>query len=63
MPRRPPRSPVTSRGSCGVELYNRERPHQGRGMHGGTPGQAFTGGVPRIPAKETHVKTPPQKAA
>ena len=31
MPRRPLRSPVTSRGSCGVELYNRERPHSALG--------------------------------
>jgi hypothetical protein len=31
MPRRPLRSPVTSRGSCGVELYNTRRLHSALG--------------------------------
>ena len=44
--------------------YNHTRPHQGRGMHGRTPHQAFIDGLPRTPAKENHAKTPnPKKAA
>jgi hypothetical protein len=32
-------------------------------MHGRTPAQAFTEGLPLIPAKEDHVKTPNHKKA
>ena len=29
-----------------LATYNRKRPHQGRGMNGRTPWQAFRGGLP-----------------
>lgn len=33
--------------------YNTNRPHQGRGMHGRTPFQAFRDGIPKSSAKES----------
>jgi len=33
-------------------VYNTERPHQGRGMNGRTPLQAFRDGIPKQPEKE-----------
>jgi transposase InsO family protein len=39
--------------------YNRERPHQGRGMNGRTPLQAFTEG---LPSKETGTMPEPRAA-
>jgi transposase InsO family protein len=44
-----------------LDGYNHRRPHQGRGMGGRTPAQAFTEGLPRTPAKEGHAKTPTPK--
>jgi transposase InsO family protein len=35
-----------------LDGYNQRRPHQGRGMHGRTPAQAFKDGLPATPAKE-----------
>jgi hypothetical protein len=47
-----------------LDGYNHTQPHQGRGMRGRTPAQAFTEGLPRTPAKEHHAKAPnPKKAA
>ena len=46
-----------------LDGYNHRRPHQGRGMHGRTPAQAFTEGLPPAPAKENSAKTPPRKQA
>jgi transposase InsO family protein len=48
-----------------LEAYNTKRPHQGRGMHGRTPGQAFIEGLPRTSAKEGHANAsaPKTKAA
>ena len=47
-----------------LDGYNHTRPHQGRGMRGRTPAQAFGEGLPPTPAKENHAKTPnPKKAA
>jgi hypothetical protein len=46
-----------------VDGSNHRRPHQGRGMHGRTPAQAFTEGLPRTPAKENHAKPPTRKQA
>jgi transposase InsO family protein len=42
-------------------VYNQKRPHQGRGMNGRTPAQAFSQGLPKPdqPQKET----PPQNTA
>ena len=41
--------------------YNRERPHQGRGMNGRTPWQAFRDGLPVRPQPEP--EEPPQPIA
>jgi hypothetical protein len=41
--------------------YNRERPHQGRGMNGRTPLQAFLDGLPLRPAPQQ--ETEPQLVA
>jgi transposase InsO family protein len=49
-----------------LEGYNQRRPHQGRGMNGRTPAQAFADGISKpTPAKEekTQIKKPPQKHA
>ena len=46
-----------------LDGYNHRRPHQGRGMDGRTPVQAFTEGLPRTPAKEAHAKTSTRKKA
>ena len=46
-----------------LDGYNYRWPHQGRGMHGRTPAQAFTEGLPPAPAKENSAKTPPRKQA
>lgn len=43
-----------------LKAYNSERPHQGRGMNGRTPQQAFIDGLPKA-KKETKMK--PKKAA
>lgn len=47
--------------------YNTARPHQGRGMNGRTPAQAFVDGLPRAPQqkmeKSPTLKTPKQIAA
>lgn len=48
------------------EGYNQRRPHQGRGMNGRTPAQAFKDGLPNPPAKKeiaTPEKSPNQQAA
>lgn len=37
--------------------YNTKRPHQGRGMHGRTPLQAFKDGIPKPSEKETETGT------
>jgi hypothetical protein len=39
-----------------LEGYNHARPHQGRGMHGRIPAQAFPQGLPRTSAKEDHAQ-------
>jgi transposase InsO family protein len=44
-----------------LEAYNTNRPHQGRGMHGRTPSQAFIEGLPRTSAKEGHANTSASK--
>ena len=44
-----------------LAVYNQKRPHQGRGMHGRTPAQAFTEGLPN-PARPDK-ETAPQKTA
>ena len=44
-----------------LAVYNQKRPHQGRGMHGRTPAQAFTEGLP-YPARPDK-ETAPQKTA
>ena len=41
--------------------YNRERPHQGRGMNGRTPLQAFVDGLPVRP--EPQQENEPQPIA
>jgi transposase InsO family protein/transposase-like protein len=47
-----------------LDGYNHRRPHQGRGMHGRTPAQAFAEGLPPTPAREDHATAPnPKKAA
>ena len=46
-----------------LDGYNQRRPHQGRGMAGRTPAQAFTEGLPSTLAKENHAKTPNRKKA
>lgn len=46
-----------------LDGYNHRRPHQGRGMHGRTPCQAFTDGLPPPPAKEDTAKTATRKKA
>lgn len=48
-----------------LDGYNHRRPHQGRGMNGRTPAQAFTDGLPCTPAKEDDAATIPaeQQAA
>jgi transposase InsO family protein len=46
-----------------LEGYNQRRPHQGRGMQGRTPAQAFKDGLPPTPAKETSASTPNRKKA
>ena len=46
-----------------LDGYNHRRPHQGRGMHGRTPAQAFTEGLPRTTTKENTAKTPTRKQA
>jgi transposase InsO family protein len=44
--------------------YNHDRPHQGRGMSGRTPYQAFKDGLPRSSDKEDDAEAPnPQKVA
>jgi len=44
--------------------YNTKRPHQGRGMNGRTPLQAFKNGIPKpIQKEETSTPTKPPKAA
>ena len=35
-----------------LEIYNKERPHQGRNMNGRTPLQAFVEGIKPQPDKE-----------
>lgn len=48
-----------------LETYNNDRPHQGRGMNGRTPAQAFIQGLPaNANHQEENVKKPkPKKAA
>jgi transposase InsO family protein len=46
-----------------LDGYNQRRPHQGRGMHGRTPTQAFKDGLPATPAKEDTTQTPNRKNA
>jgi transposase InsO family protein/transposase-like protein len=46
-----------------LDGYNQRRPHQGRGMHGRTPTQAFKDGLPATPAKEDTTHTPNRKNA
>jgi transposase InsO family protein len=46
-----------------LDGYNHRRPHQGRGMAGRTPAQAFTEGLPAQPAKEHRAKTPTRNIA
>jgi len=49
-----------------LEGYNHRRPHQGRGMNGRTPVQAFADGIRKVtPVKEekTTAKKPAQKHA
>jgi transposase InsO family protein len=47
-----------------LDGYNQRRPHQGRGMHGRTPAQAFKEGLPPTPDKDDTAKTPkPSEAA
>jgi len=44
--------------------YNTKRPHQGRGMNGRTPLQAFKDGIPQpIQKEDTSTPTKPPKAA
>ena len=38
-----------------MAVYNRKRPHQGRGMNGRTPWQAFHDGLPAT-HKSTRIK-------
>jgi transposase InsO family protein len=45
-----------------LDGYNHTRPHQGRGMHGRTPAQAFMDGLPRTLPKENTAKTPNPKS-
>lgn len=44
-------------------IYNRKRPHQGRGMNGRTPWQAFQDGLPRDGKPATTGKEQKPKAA
>jgi transposase InsO family protein len=44
-----------------LAVYNRTRPHQGRGMNGRTPAQAFKDGLPN-PAQPQKETTPPTTA-
>ena len=48
-----------------MQAYNRSRPHQGRGMNGRTPQQAFVDRLPPTPTAEenTAPKTRLKKAA
>jgi transposase InsO family protein len=46
-----------------LEGYNQRRPHQGRGMHGRTPAQAFTDGLPPTPDKEDTASSSNRKQA
>ena len=46
-----------------LDGYNQRRPHQGRGMAGRTPAQAFTDGLPPASAKENHAKPSTRKKA
>ena len=48
-----------------MQAYNHARPHQGRGMNGRTPQQAFVDGLPRTPIAEenTAPKARMKKAA
>ena len=43
--------------------YNRKRPHQGRGMHGHTPWQAFRDGLPGIAKTSKMTEQEERKAA
>lgn len=46
-----------------LDGYNHRRPHQGRGMNGRTPAQAFAEGLPPTATKEQPAKTPTRKQA
>ena len=48
-----------------MQAYNQTRPHQGRGMKGRTPMQAFVDGLPRTPTAEENTvpKARTKKAA
>jgi len=45
-----------------LKTYNHDRPHQGRGMNGRTPIQAFTDGLPK-PGKPKKMETTERKKA
>jgi transposase InsO family protein len=42
-----------------LDGYNHRRPHQGRGMNGRTPAQAFIDGLPHPPAKDDNAAKAP----
>jgi hypothetical protein len=46
-----------------LDGYNHRRPHQGRGMHGRTPAQAFIEALPPTSAKEDATEPPTRKKA
>ncbi len=46
-----------------MTVYNRKRPHQGRGINGRTPGQAFKDGLPATNKPSTIKQTENPKAA
>lgn len=46
-----------------LKTYNRDRPHQGRGMNGRTPYKAFTDGLPKPGKAKKMAKTETRKAA
>ena len=46
-----------------LKTYNRDRPHQGRGMNGRTPYKAFTSGLPKPGKAKKMTKTETRKAA